>query len=214
MPLLESAFIPRIVPLRHIPCNIYSPLCRLSSSNQSNRNEDADSVFGSNGPGRAGGRRPKASSPKSKNRSYFKLSNGPGKNKTTVARAGGRRPKASSPKSKNPDNNGLIAAVRQLALPLLALTLILRFLLGMFGGGSYGPNVVYYSRSVYQSTTYTQDGNVETARKENFQSNIPELVKRSQQQNDNDGGIDGRGFFDILDQDMEDEIDALLYQKW
>jgi len=84
----------------------------------------------------------------------------------------------------------------------------------MFGGGSYGPNVVYYSRSVYQSTTYTQDGNVETARKENFQSNIPELVKRSQQQNANDGGIDGRGFFDILDQDMEDEIDALLYQKW
>lgn len=191
MPLLASAFIPRIVPLRHIPCNIYSPLCRLSSSNQSNRNptegEDADSVFGSNCPG---------------------------KNKTTVARAGGRRPKASSPKSKNPDNNGLIAAVRQLALPLLALTLILRFLLGMFGGGSYGPNVVYYSRSVYQSTTYTQDGNVETTRKENFQSNIPELVKRSQQQNANDGGIDGRGYFDILDQDMEEEIDALLYQKW
>jgi hypothetical protein len=131
-----------------------------------------------------------------------------------VARAGGRRPKTTSSKSNNSENNGFIAAVRQWALPLLALTLFLKFLLGMFGGGSYGPNVVYYSRSVYQSTKYTRDGNVETTRKENFQSNIPELVKRSQQKNDIDGGIDSRGFFDILDQDMEDEIDALLYQKW
>jgi hypothetical protein len=190
MPMLASAFIPR-VPLRHKPRNIYSPLCRLSSSNQSDRNspegEDANSDF---------------------------INNSPVKSKTTVARAGGRRPKTTSSKSNNSENNGFIAAVRQWALPLLALTLFLKFLLGMVGGGSYGPNVVYYSRSVYQSTTYTRDGNVETTRKENFQSNIPELVKRSQQKNNIDGGIDSRGFFDILDQDMEDEIDALLYQKW
>ncbi len=84
----------------------------------------------------------------------------------------------------------------------------------LFGGGSNDPNMVYYSRSVYQSTTYTRDGNVETTRRENFQSNIPELVKQSQKKYNNDEGIESRGLFDIIDKEMDDEMDSLLYQKW
>ena len=84
----------------------------------------------------------------------------------------------------------------------------------LFGGGSNDTNMVYYSRSVYQSTTYTRDGNVETTRRENFQSNIPELVKQSQKKYNNDEGIESRGLFDIIDKEMDDEMDSLLYQKW
>ena len=129
----------------------------------------------------------------------------------TIARAGGRRPRTTKSKSKNPDGNGFFVAIRQLAIPLLALSIIMRFL---FGGGSNDPNMVYYSRSVYQSTTYTRDGNVETTRRENFQSNIPELVKQSQKKYNNDEGIESRGLFDIIDKEMDDEMDSLLYQKW
>ena len=40
--------------------------------------------------------------------------------------------------------------------------------------------MVYYSQSVYQSTTYTQDGDVETKRKEIVQSNanVPSLLEK------------------------------------
>lgn len=188
IPLLSLAFTPNYVQLRHniIPDKVhnYSLLRRLPSSSPNQNNHES-------------------SNPNTVRNSS--------NNKNTVARAGGRRPRIPSSKSKNPDWNSFIAAVRQFALPLFALTFALKFILGIFGGGSNDPNVVYYSRSVYQSSTYTRNGNVETIRKENFQSNIPELVKQSQR---NEGGVNSGGYFDIIDKDMEDEIDSLLYQRW
>ena len=180
VPLLSSAFMPQLVPSRHIRGKINFPACRLSSSQKQGNQADssAEGLTNSN---------------------------------KTIARAGGRRPRTTTSKSKNSDNNGFIVALRQWAIPLFAMSIILRFL---FGGGSNDPNMVYYSRSVYQSTTYTRDGNVETTRRENFQSNIPELVKQSQKKYNNDGGIESRGFFDIIDKEMDNEIDSLLYQKW
>jgi hypothetical protein len=180
VPLLSSAFIPQLVPSRHIRGNIYFPACRLSSSQKQGNQDDssAEDLTNSN---------------------------------KTIARAGGRRQRTTKSKSKNSDDNGFFVAIRQWAIPLLALSIIMRFL---FGGGSNDTNMVYYSRSVYQSTTYTRDGNVETTRRENFQSNIPELVKQSQKKYNNDEGIESRGFFDIIDKEMDDEMDSLLYQKW
>lgn len=207
-PLVASAFIPHGVPLQlrrrsgttHSPV----PLCTLSpppsssssssSSNHSNQTENSNiSAEGENTSSEIGAHQSNT--------------------KNSVARAGGRRPRIT--KSTSPEINRFIAAIRQVALPLLALIFILRSILWIFGGGSNDPNVVYYSRSVYQSTTYTRDGNVQTTRRENFQSNIPELVKQSQQKSSNKGGIDSsRRFFDIIEKDMEDENDDLLYQKW
>ncbi len=196
--LVASAFIPLGVRRSSGTAHSPLPLCRLSSSspppsNQSNQTDNNNiSSKGENTSSEIGANQTKNYS---------------------VARAGGRRPRTT--KSKNPERNGFIAAVRQLALPLLTLTFILRSILWILGGGSNDPNVVYYSRSVYQSTTYTRDGNVETTRRENFQSNIPELINQSQRKSSNEGGIDSSSrFFDIIEKDMEDEIDSLLYQKW
>ena len=82
----------------------------------------------------------------------------------------------------------------------------LLFFGNLFGGSS--PNVVYYSSSVYQSTTYKADGNVETSRKESFESNIPGLVEKkagreSSQRNDNRAI---RGSYYDIDSAIEDEL--------
>ena len=100
---------------------------------------------------------------------------------------------------------------RQVALPLCLLALLLRFLFGMFGGSASNPNVVYYSRSTYQSTTYAPDGKVETTRKEDFRSNIPGLVDYRKDGNEN------KYYIDSIDEDLsdlEDGMDALLFRKW
>ena len=129
------------------------------------------------------------------------------KKQYTVARAGGRRPRSQKqtniPKTNN-GNDNIFALFRQWALPLLCLTAILRLVFGMFGSTNSNPTVVYYSRSVYQSTTYTQDGNVETKRKESFQSNVPSLVEKY--------GNDGTDI-DIGDE-LDDRIDNMLFGKW
>jgi hypothetical protein len=100
--------------------------------------------------------------------------------KYTVARAGGRRPRTDA-RSKKPDRNRFFQLIRDFALPLCLLTVILRFLLSMFGGSAGDTGVVYYSHSVYQSTSYTKDGNIERTMRENFQSNIPGLVGQAKE---------------------------------
>ena len=132
------------------------------------------------------------------------------KKQYTVARAGGRRPRSHKqtniPKTKNNGNDNIFALFRQWALPLLCLIAILRLFFGMFGSTNSNPNenVVYYSRSVYQSTTYTQDGNVETKRRESFQSNVPSLVEKY--------GNDGTDI--AIGDDLDDRIDNMLFGKW
>lgn len=142
--------------------------------------------------------------------------------KYSVARVGGRKTKKNHQIKKDTSknaNSGVFATIRQLALPILLATVFFRLLFGnLFGGTS--PNVVYYSSSVYQSTTYKADGNVETSRKESFESNIPGLVEkkaRSSQQNDNRAI---RGSYYDIDSAIEDELmDAeeeinSIFGKW
>ena len=93
--------------------------------------------------------------------------------------------------------------------------MILRFLFGMFGGSAGNPHVFRYSRSVYESTRYTKDGNIERTRRKNFQSNIPELVEQDKEytQEQNGHGVGGKSYFNIIDGDFEDKIDSLLFGK-
>jgi hypothetical protein len=100
--------------------------------------------------------------------------------KYTVARAGGRRLRTDA-KSKRRDANRFFPLIRDLALPLCLLSVVLRFLFGMFGGSAGNPGVVYYSHSVYQSTSYSKDGKIERTMRESFQSNIPELVEHAKE---------------------------------
>ena len=85
----------------------------------------------------------------------------------------------------------------------------------MFGGSAGNPHVFYYSRSVYESTRYTKDGNIERTRRKNFQSNIPELVEQDKEytQEQNGHGVGGKSYFNIIDGDFEDKIDSLLFGK-
>jgi hypothetical protein len=143
--------------------------------------------------------------------------------KYSVARVGGRKTKKNHQIKKDTSKHaisGVFATIRQLALPILLATVFFRLLLGnLFGGTS--PNVVYYSSSVYQSTTYKADGNVETSRKESFESNIPGLVEKarreSSQRNDN-RAIRG-SYYDIDSaiedelMDVEEEINS-IFGKW
>ena len=93
------------------------------------------------------------------------------------------------------------------------MSIIFRLLSG--SGGT--PNVVYYSSSYYSSTTYNKDGNVETTRKSEFKSNIPNLVEKSkeysQSQQEERNYRDDSVTIDIRDE-LEDEINSFLYQKW
>lgn len=124
----------------------------------------------------------------------------------TIARVGGRKPKVNKSPRDSSSSNRIGNIFRQWALPLLLSALVMRFL---FGGIPSNPNYVYYSRSVYQSTTYTRDGNVETKRKETFQSNVPGLVERSREDNENMISID-----DEIS-DLENEIfDTFNIKSW
>lgn len=185
MPLVASSFTPHVdPPLLYKPKT--SSFAVLSLSNQA---EDHSSQ------GRG------------------KQTNSTNKEKYRVARAGGRRlridPKLKQPDAtkKRIDGNGIFSLIRDFALPLCVLTVILRFLFGMFGGNAGSPHGVYYSRSIYQSTTYTNDGNIERIRRENFQSNIPELVRQSKEykQEKNARDIDYESYFNIIDSEFDDE---------
>lgn len=143
--------------------------------------------------------------------------------KYSVARVGGRKTKKNHQIKKDTSKNaisGVFATIRQLALPILLATLFFRFLFGnLFGGPS--PNVVYYSSSVYQSTTYKADGNVETSRKESFESNIPGLVEKARRESSqpNDNRAIRGSYYDIDSaiedelMDVEEEINS-IFGKW
>jgi hypothetical protein len=141
--------------------------------------------------------------------------------KYSTSRVGGRR--AKKQKSKNEDttktNDGLLFGImRQIAIPIVLATLFLRLLSGNLFGGS---NVVYYSSTVYQSTTYSRDGNIETKRRESFKSNVPGLVERARERSQgNNGNIATRGsYYDLNSEiedelmDVEDEINS-IFGKW
>eukprot|EP00956_Cyclotella_meneghiniana_P017995 scaffold29754_cov67-Cyclotella_meneghiniana.AAC.2 len=126
----------------------------------------------------------------------------------TIARVGGRKPKVNKSPRDSSSSNRIGDIFRQWALPLFFSALVMRFL---FGGifSSSSNYVYYYSRSVYQSTTYSRDGNVETKRKETFQSNVPGLVERSRDV--------GKNVISIDDEmsDLENEIfDAFNIKSW
>ncbi len=145
--------------------------------------------------------------------------NEPGSKKFSTARIGGRRPKKQELKREdNNKNDGPFAFIRQAAIPILFVALFLRLLFGNLFGGS---NVVYYSSTVYQSTTYSRDGNIETRTKESFKSNIPGLVEkraneRSQGRNDNSAMRGSYYDFDSIEDellDAEEEINS-NFGKW
>jgi hypothetical protein len=131
--------------------------------------------------------------------------------KKSVARTGGRKSREKKMRS-NDKKSTTMALLRNWAAPLLLFALVLRFSLGgIFFQSSGNPTYVYYSRSVYQSTTYSTDGNVETKRKETFQSNIPGLVERSK---DQDSKMLGSALDDEM-LDIEDEIlNAFSFRSW
>lgn len=136
--------------------------------------------------------------------------------RNTVARAGGRRPKVTKPTPEIDDTKKESSSfLRQWTLPIILLV-ILRLLSSVLFGGST-PNVVYYSSSYYSSTTYNKDGNIETTRKSEFKSNIPNLVEKSKEYSQSQ--LEERNYrddsitIDIRDDELEDEIDSFLYQK-
>ena len=128
--------------------------------------------------------------------------------KYSVARVGGRKSKKNHQTRKDTSkntSNGVFATIRQLALPIVLATVFFRLLFGnLFGGAS--PNVVYYSSSVYQSTTYKADGNVETSRKESFESNIPGLVEKARESSQRNDNRAIRGSYYDIDSAIEDEL--------
>jgi len=130
--------------------------------------------------------------------------------KNTVARAGGRRPRIPKPITEIDDTR------KDSIFSFLLLSIIFRLLSSILFGGS-SPNVVYYSSSYYSSTTYNKDGNIETTRKSEFKSNIPNLIEKSneysQSQQEERNYRDDSITIDIRDE-LEDEINSFLYQKW
>lgn len=140
--------------------------------------------------------------------------------KYSTARVGGRRTKKQKIKREDniTKNDGPLAFIRQIAIPFILVALFLRLLFGNLFGGS---NVVYYSSTVYQSTTYSRDGNIETRTKESFKSNIPGLVEeraneRSQGRNDNSVVRGSYYDFDSIEDellDAEEEINS-IFGKW
>ena len=66
---------------------------------------------------------------------------------------------------------------------LLALVVTLS---NLFGGGNNesNPSYVYYQSTVFESTVIRENGRRETSRQESFRSNLPELVRQQQRQDD------------------------------
>lgn len=141
--------------------------------------------------------------------------------KYSAARVGGRRTKKHTIQTdKTNTTHGLFAIIRQLAIPILLVSIFLRLLFGNLSGGT-NPNVVYYSSRVYQSTTYSRDGNIETKRKESFESNIPGLVEKARERSQKSVNSATRGSYyninsaleDVLI-DVEDDINSIFGKKW
>lgn len=134
-----------------------------------------------------------------------------------MARAGGRRPRFDHKSRSNQLDvvkERILSLIGDFGLPLLIMIVALRLIFD--DGSTDNPKVVYYSRSVYQSTSYTKDGKVETTRKDNFQSNVPELVKQAKVKESKQqlrGGAEEKDFFNIIDDNLEDEID-FIFKKW
>jgi len=139
--------------------------------------------------------------------------------KNTVARAGGRQPRVAklTPEIDDTRKDSIFSFLRKWTLPLLLLSIIFRLLSSILLFGGSTPNVVYYSSSYYSSTTYNKDGNIETTRKSEFKSNVPNLVEKSkeysQSQQEERNYRDDSVTIDIRDE-LEDEINSFLYQKW
>ena len=99
-------------------------------------------------------------------------------------------------------------------MPLCLLLALVKFLFG--GSGRRDGGVVYYSSSVYQSTTYSRDGNVETTRKEDFRSNVPGLAERAREYSQ-EQSRDNANYFGSVEkelQELEDAFGSPLFQKW
>ena len=109
------------------------------------------------------------------------ISNEPVKKISRQARAGGRR-------RRQPKNNK--ETIRQtkgqgkwpnwvIGGVLLALFLSLS---SMWNEGGTSPSYVYYQSTVFESTIVQEDGRRETSRQESFRSNLPDLVRQQQEQ--------------------------------
>ena len=137
--------------------------------------------------------------------------------KYSTARAGGRRAKKKD-KIKLEREVKTTGLFQKVVVPIVMIALLFRVIFGsLFSGGS---NVVYYSSTVYQTSTYSRDGKIETKTKESFQSNIPGLVERAKSiSRENDGSSIRRGSYYDIDSiedellDVEDEINS-IFGKW
>ena len=201
LPSMAAAFVMRnqevCIPLSSAKITLMGASPNNGDSRDYSSSSEGDKEAGDNGPDK----------PPQSNKKY------------SVARAGGRRRRSVPISQQNFDieknNNSSergsspFAVLRQWALPLFILAIILRT---MFSGSANNPNVVYYSSSVYQSTIY-RDGNIETTRRENFESNIPGLTGQSaenMQQKFRDLHT-----FDRFEEELEDNIiDSMLFRKW
>jgi hypothetical protein len=80
------------------------------------------------------------------------------------------------------------------ALEILAFTIILRsFFVGSASDGttsSTNPNFMYYQSTVIERRVIGSNGDIETSRKESFQSNIPDLVREQQKQRSSQSTLD------------------------
>ena len=120
--------------------------------------------------------------------------------RNSVARAGGRQRKKKSPSKENARGKGN-SFLGGLLLPLISLAVLLRFFFSSFISS---PNVVYYSQTVYETSTYSADGKVETQRKETFESNLPLRQIDTTR-------ID---VAESIERELENDLDDFLSQRW
>ena len=107
------------------------------------------------------------------------------KKRSSFSRAGGRsrkrrRTKSDINKADRRDTSAssifsTIAGMVKRAFPLLILLTLMKGLLSFLFSGM-NSNVVYYSRTVYESTSYDENGEIERFRKENVRSNVPSMI--------------------------------------
>ena len=137
--------------------------------------------------------------------------NGANKKKNSIARAGGRSKTDSAPTTPTTSSQiplkALFATIKKVIPILISLSIIKGFLGFLFSGFGGRSNVIYYQSTVYESTTFDENGQMEQTRKESFKSNIPSLTN---------GDIGNRGLLDSarrnrdIEEEIEREIDAEL----
>jgi len=137
------------------------------------------------------------------------------KKKTSIAsnqsRMGGRNPRRKkkqleeSVENSPEDKKG---GGPRLVVPALLLVLALS-LANLFGSDSDNPSYVYYQSTVFESTIVRDDGRREMARRENFRSNLPDLV-RQQQQQQRRGGDDDSSSTNRLLEEVDKEAERAL----